>query len=184
MAITQGAGNLLRQDAEALVNTVNTEGVMGKGIALQFKKAWPEMFRDYQAACRLGEVVPGRMHVWATGSLTAPRYIINFPTKRNWRAGSKLSDIESGLVDLSRVIRELRIASIAIPPLGCGNGGLDWRDVEPLIRRALEPLAGDVDVRLFAPAGAPPAKLAEAQRLTDGRRDGQARRESRPHALR
>ena len=157
MSITRGTGNLLTQDVDALVNTVNTEGVMGKGIALQFKKAWPAMFKDYEAACRRGEVTPGCMHVWETGSLTGPRYIINFPTKRHWRGRSKLIDIETGLQDLARVIRELAITSIAIPPLGCGNGGLDWREVEPRMLRALEPLAGAVDVLIFAPMGAPDA---------------------------
>ncbi|HTX25901.1 MAG TPA: macro domain-containing protein [Streptosporangiaceae bacterium] len=157
MPITRGTGNLLTQDADALVNTVNTEGIMGKGIALQFKKAWPAMFKDYEAACKRGEVTLGRMHVWETGSLAGPRYIINFPTKRHWRSRSKLVDIETGLQDLTRVIGELGIVSIAIPPLGCGNGGLDWRDVEPRILRALEPLAGTVGVRIFAPKGAPSA---------------------------
>jgi O-acetyl-ADP-ribose deacetylase (regulator of RNase III) len=157
MPITQGTGNLLTQDVDALVNTVNTEGIMGKGIALQFKKAWPAMFKDYEAACKRGDVTLGRMHVWETGSLTGPRYIINFPTKGHWRARSKLVDIETGLRDLTRVIRELGITSIAIPPLGCGNGGLDWREVEPRMRRALEPFADAVDVRIFAPMGAPSA---------------------------
>jgi O-acetyl-ADP-ribose deacetylase (regulator of RNase III) len=157
MPITRGTGNLLTQDADALVNTVNTEGIMGKGIALQFKKAWPAMFKDYAAACKRGEVTLGRMHVWATESLTGPRYIINFPTKSHWRARSRLADIETGLRDLTRVIRELGITSIAIPPLGCGNGGLDWREVEPRILSSLEPLSSTVDVRVFAPAGAPSA---------------------------
>lgn len=157
MPITRGTGNLLTQNVDALVNTVNTEGIMGKGIALQFKKAWPAMFKDYEAACKRGEVAVGHMHVWATGSLTGPRYVINFPTKRHWRARSKLVDIETGLEDLTRLIRELGITSIAIPPLGCGNGGLDWREVEPRILRSLKPLADTVDIRIFAPAGAPSA---------------------------
>jgi O-acetyl-ADP-ribose deacetylase (regulator of RNase III) len=157
MPITRGTGNLLTQDVDALVNTVNTEGIMGKGIALQFKKAWPAMFKDYEAACRRGEVTPGHMHVWETGSLTGPRYVINFPTKRHWRGRAKLIDIETGLQDLTRAIRELGITSIAIPPLGCGNGGLDWREVEPRMLRALEPFADAVDVRIFAPTGAPSA---------------------------
>jgi O-acetyl-ADP-ribose deacetylase (regulator of RNase III) len=157
MPITRGTGNLLTQDVVALVNTVNTEGIMGKGIALQFKKAWPAMFKDYEAACRRGEVTLGRMYVWETGSLTDPRYIINFPTKGHWRSRSKLTDIETGLQDLTKVIRELGITSIAIPPLGCGNGGLDWRAVQPRMLRSLEPLAGTVDIRIFAPMGAPSA---------------------------
>jgi O-acetyl-ADP-ribose deacetylase (regulator of RNase III) len=157
MPITRGTGNLLTQDVDALVNTVNTEGIMGKGIALQFKKAWPAMFKAYEAACKRGDVTLGRMHVWEPGSLPGPRYIINFPTKRLWRARSKLIDIETGLQDLTRVIRDLGITSIAIPPLGCGNGGLDWREVEPRILRSLEPLAGTVDIRIFPPTGAPNA---------------------------
>jgi O-acetyl-ADP-ribose deacetylase (regulator of RNase III) len=157
MPITRGTGNLLTQDVEALVNTVNTEGIMGKGIALQFKKAWPAMFKDYVTACERGGVTLGRMHVWETGSLTGPRYIINFPTKGHWRSRSKLIDIETGLDDLTRIIRELGIKSIAIPPLGCGNGGLEWREVEPRMLRSLEPLADAVDIRIFAPMGAPSA---------------------------
>jgi O-acetyl-ADP-ribose deacetylase (regulator of RNase III) len=157
MPIKRGTGNLLKEDVDALVNTVNTQGIMGKGIALQFKKAWPSMFKSYEAACKRGEVTIGRMHVWETGSLTGPRYVINFPTKRHWRARSKIADIESGLHDLTRVIRELGITSIAIPPLGCGNGGLDWREVEPRMLRSLKPLADTVDIRIFAPMGAPSA---------------------------
>lgn len=145
------AGDLLRQDADALVNAVNTAGVMGKGIALQFKHAWPEMYADYRAACRRGEVQLGRMHVWTTGSETPPRFIVNFPTKQHWRSSSQLTDIESGLVDLLRVIDELRLQSIAVPPLGCGYGGLAWADVEPLIHRILAPAANRVDIRVFAP---------------------------------
>lgn len=157
MAISIGTGNLLTQDVDALVNTVNTEGVMGKGIALQFKRAWPDMYADYQRACRRGEVQPGRMHIWATGAMSGPRWIVNFPTKRHWRGRSRLQDIESGLTHLATVIQEKGITSIAVPPLGCGNGGLNWSDVELRIRRALEPLATDVDIRLFPPIGAPPA---------------------------
>jgi O-acetyl-ADP-ribose deacetylase (regulator of RNase III) len=151
-------GNLLTADAEALVNTVNTVGVMGKGIALQFKRAFPGNYKAYKRACDRGEVKLGRMFVWDTGGLTAghPRYIINFPTKGHWRARSKLSDIEAGLVDLVRVIREHDIRSVAVPPLGCGHGGLQWRDVEPLILAAFEALP-DVDARLFRPEGAPEA---------------------------
>jgi len=150
-SITRGTGSLLTADVDALVNAVNTQGVMGKGIALEFKRAWPDMFRAYRSACERGDVTPGRMHVWETGSPTVPRYIVNFPTKRHWRARSELVDIETGLTDLARVIRELGISSIAIPPLGCGNGGLDWADVEPLILRALGPLSETVDIRIFAP---------------------------------
>lgn len=154
--ITETTGNLLTTPVEALVNTVNTEGVMGKGIALQFKKAFPAMFREYAVAAKRGEIRLGHMTVWPTQALDGPKYVINFPTKAHWRAKSRLADVESGLEDLIRVVRELGIRSIAVPPLGCGNGGLNWADVEPLIRNAFESVP-DVDVRLFAPSGAPAA---------------------------
>lgn len=151
-------GNLLADDADAVVNTVNTVGVMGKGIALQFKRAFPEMFRDYERAAQAGELKIGQMHVWETGSLTGPRVIINFPTKRHWRARSRISDIDAGLVDLVRVVQDLGIHSIALPPLGCGNGGLDWADVAPRIFAAFDPVLDSIEVRLYVPAGAPPAR--------------------------
>jgi O-acetyl-ADP-ribose deacetylase (regulator of RNase III) len=155
--ITEASGNLLKAPVEALVNTVNTEGVMGKGIALQFKNAFPEMFREYSRAAKRGEIKLGSMHVWPTQALTGPQYIINFPTKAHWRAKSRLVDIDSGLLDLVRIVKELKIASIAVPPLGCGNGGLNWSDVEPRIRHAFVELPS-VDVQLYPPDGAPAAK--------------------------
>ena len=155
--IREMSGNLLADDADALVNTVNTVGVMGKGIALQFKRAYPDMFRDYERAAKSGGLEIGRMHVWRTGALAAPRYIINFPTKRHWRAPSRMADIEAGLADLVRVVRDLDISSIALPPLGCGNGGLNWSDVAPLIWAAFEQLPA-VEVHVYPPAGAPPAR--------------------------
>jgi len=138
-----------------LVNTVNTVGVMGKGIALQFKGAYPAMFKAYAAAAEHGELELGRMHVWHSDRLDGPRFIINFPTKGHWRSGSKLRDIEAGLDDLARVIEKYDIRSIAVPPLGCGHGGLDWADVEPMIRAKLD--LPNVDVRLYPPGGAPNA---------------------------
>lgn len=155
--ITASHGNLLDAGTDALINTVNTVGVMGKGIALQFKRAFPAMFKDYAKAAKNGELQLGSMHVWPTQQLDGPRFIINFPTKGHWKSASRLPDIERGLDDLVRVIRALDIRSIAVPPLGCGNGGLDWKVVEPLIRAKLAPLI-DVDVQLFPPAGAPAAK--------------------------
>jgi len=146
-------GNLLEADADALVNTVNTVGVMGKGIALQFKQAFPDNFRAYEKAVVAGEVVPGRMFVFNTGRLR-PRYIINFPTKRHWRGRSRIEDIRSGLEDLVRVVRNLGTQTLAVPPLGCGNGGLDWRDIRPLIESAMAEVP-DVHVLLFEPSGAP-----------------------------
>src|SRR5689334_18183630 len=130
-------GDILKDDSEALVNTVNCVGVMGRGIALQFKNAFPENFAEYAAACKRGNVKPGKMLVHQTGKLTGPRYIINFPTKRHWRGKSRIQDIENGLTDLIAVLREKRVRSVAIPPLGSGLGGLDWADVRPLIEMAM-----------------------------------------------
>lgn len=129
--IEDARGNLLQADAEALVNTVNTVGSMGKGIALQFKQAFPGNFAAYAQAVKRGEVQPGRMFVWSAGLVTNPRYIVNFPTKRHWRGRSRIEDIEAGLTALVQEIRRLGIRSIAVPPLGCGNGGLEWSGGAP-----------------------------------------------------
>jgi len=150
-------GNLLVADAEALVNTVNCVGYMGRGIALQFKQAFPENFKAYQRACRCGEVKPGHMFIFETGNLMNPKHIINFPSKRHWRGRSRLEDIESGLKALVRDVKRLGIRSIAIPPLGCGMGGLDWRVIRPMIEKAFAE-ADDVQVLLYPPHGAPDAK--------------------------
>lgn len=170
--ITVDDGNLLDAPVDALVNTVNTVGVMGKGIALQFKRAYPAMFKEYARGAKRGDLAIGRMHVWHTGLLNGPRLIINFPTKRHWRAGSKLADIEAGLNDLVSVIRREQIESIAIPPLGCGQGGLDWAQVEPIIRAKLASLE-DVDIRIYAPAGPPNSAVMRTAgpkpRMTVGR---------------
>jgi len=149
-------GNLLEADTEAYVNTVNTVGVMGKGIALQIRQAFPKVFEEYQRAVKYGEVQPGRMHVVRTGAVTNPRFIINFPTKEHWRGKARIAFIRDGLVDLVKVLRHLDIKSVAVPPLGCGSGGLRWSQVRPLIESALRDLEG-VTVLLYAPAGAPAA---------------------------
>lgn len=155
--IEPAQGNLLSAHTEALVNTVNTEGIMGKGIALQFRQAFPEMFRAYEKACADGEVRLGEVHVFDLGGLAGgPRWILNFPTKGHWRARSQLRDIEAGLADLTTKVRTLGIKSLAVPPLGCGNGGLNWSEVRPRIEQAFAGLH-DVQVLLFAPAGAPDA---------------------------
>ena len=146
-------GDILAEDAEALVNTVNCVGVMGRGIALQFRKAFPGNFRAYAEACRRDEVRPGRLFVFETGALTNPRYVINFPTKRHWRGRSRIEDIETGLADLVRQIRERGIRSIAVPPLGSGLGGLEWNDVRPRIEDALRGI-DDLDAVFFEPNGA------------------------------
>lgn len=156
-------GDLLKQDdIDAIVNTVNCEGVMGKGIALQFKNKWPSNFDHYADACKAGLVRPGIMFVHDTGGLVKPNFIINFPTKDTWRAKSRVEFIRDGLVDLVEQIKKLGIRSIAIPPLGCGNGGLDWNVVRPIIEKAFAPLA-DVEVRLFEPTGAPAPKTMEVR---------------------
>jgi O-acetyl-ADP-ribose deacetylase (regulator of RNase III) len=129
-------------------------GVMGKGIALQVKMAFPQVFSAYKRAADAGELRPGKMHIVSTGKVTNPRYIINFPTKKDWKGKARLDYIVDGLNDLIVVIREKGIASIAVPPLGCGNGGLRWSEVRPVIERALAAVP-DVDVLLFAPEGAP-----------------------------
>ncbi|MBK7189517.1 MAG: macro domain-containing protein [bacterium] len=149
-------GDLLATDAEALVNTVNCVGHMGRGVALQFKKAWPANFQAYAAACERQDVRPGQMFVFETGQLTNPRFIINFPTKRHWRGKSLLEDIDSGLVALVEEIGRRGIRSIALPPLGAGLGGLDWDDVRPRIEHALGALP-DVQVILFEPHSTPDA---------------------------
>lgn len=154
--IREGHGNLLTAEADALVNTVNTVGVAGKGIALQFRQAYPENFRAYAKAAKHGRVIPGQMFVWETGHLGPPRLIINFPTKRHWRDNSRIEDIRIGLRDLVECIDKYHITSIAVPPLGCGNGGLRWSEVHDLIVKALDRI--DVEVLLYPPQGAPPAE--------------------------
>lgn len=151
-------GDILAADAEALVNTVNCVGVMGRGIALQVKNAFPGNYTAYEIACRAGDVQPGKMFVYETGQFTNPRYVINFPTKRHWRGKSRLRDIESGLRALLGEIKRLGIRSIAIPPLGCGLGGLSWADVRPRIEAALTEVP-DVRAIVFEPAGAPEASV-------------------------
>ena len=137
-SIERGAGSLLEAEVDALVNTVNTVGIMGKGIALMFKQRFPRNFEAYAHACRSHEVRIGRMFVTPTDELFCPKWIVNFPTKRHWRSKTQLEWIALGLEDLVRVIATKGIRSIAIPALGCGNGGLDWREVRPMIVARLE----------------------------------------------
>ena len=143
-------GDILASNAEALVNTVNCVGIMGRGIALQFKNKFPANFKAYAAACERGDVQPGQMYVFPTGWLMGPKYIINFPTKRHWRGDSRLEDIETGLAALRNVILERGIQSIAIPPLGSGLGGLDWKEVRLRIEKELETL-DSVQIEVFEP---------------------------------
>jgi O-acetyl-ADP-ribose deacetylase (regulator of RNase III) len=145
-------GDLLNEEAEALVNTVNCVGIMGRGIALQFKKAFPENFKAYKQACKKNEVQPGKMFVFETKQLTNPHYIINFPTKRHWRDKSDIGDIDAGLKALVDTIQQYNICSIAIPPLGSGLGGLNWAMVKPRIESILKSLP-DVQVIIYEPNG-------------------------------
>jgi O-acetyl-ADP-ribose deacetylase (regulator of RNase III) len=146
-------GDILTEEVEALVNTVNCVGIMGRGIALQFKNAFPENFKSYAAACKRKDIQPGRMFIFETGQLTNPHYIINFPTKRHWRGKSRIEDIDAGLAALTEEIRSRNIRSIAIPPLGSGLGGLNWSEVRPRIEETLREFS-DLKVIVFEPGGA------------------------------
>ena len=165
-------GNLLESGAEAIVNTVNCVGVMGRGIALQFKKQFPENFKFYEAACKRDKIVPGKMLVYETGTFSNPKYIVNFPTKRHWRGVSRVEDIKAGLDDLVSVIETLHISTVAVPPLGCGLGGLDWKEVKLLIEAAFAKLP-DVQAEIFEPGNAPSADVMVKNRtvpkMTPGR---------------
>jgi O-acetyl-ADP-ribose deacetylase (regulator of RNase III) len=143
-------GDMMSAGVEALVNTVNTEGVMGKGLALQFKETFPHNYKAYQKACRSGEVKTGKMFVTSTNQMLPPQYIINFPTKREWRKKSEYDYIQQGLDDLVRVIELYSIKSMAIPPLGCGVGGLDWTIVKKMIETKLSHLP-NVHFIIFEP---------------------------------
>lgn len=143
-------GNLLVEPVEALVNTVNCVGVMGRGVALQFKTLYPQNYKAYAVACQRKEVQPGKMFVVALGQLLLPRYIINFPTKRHWKGKSRMEDIDSGLQALVEEIQTREIQSIALPPLGCGLGGLSWAEVRPRIEAAFA-LLPQVRVVVFEP---------------------------------
>jgi O-acetyl-ADP-ribose deacetylase (regulator of RNase III) len=170
--IEHKTGNLLATDSEALINTVNTVGVMGKGIALQFKKAFPENYETYKKACDNKEVVPGHMFIVNRNSLTNPHYIINFPTKRHWKGKSKIEDVANGLVSLVEDVKRLGIKTVAVPPLGCGLGGLPWDQVYPLMKQAFDK-APDVNWLVFEPTGAPKPKdmpnKTQRPRMTKGR---------------
>ena len=142
-------GDILREDVEAIVNTVNCVGIMGRGLALQFKNKFPQNFKEYQLACTNNEVQLGKMFVHQTGQLINPKYIINFPTKGHWKQNSKIEDISNGLDDLITIIEKYSIKSIAIPPLGSGLGGLDWKMVKKLIEEKLKNI--NCTVILFEP---------------------------------
>lgn len=162
-------GNILESKAEALVNTVNTIGIMGKGIALQFKKAYPNNYKAYQYACKRDEVKVGKMFVTTDSNITSgEKIIINFPTKTNWRKPSEYQYIENGLDDLVEIINTKQIKSIAIPPLGAGNGGLNWEKVRKIIEQKLEHLP--IDIFVYEPTLQIQEQLKkERVKLTDAR---------------
>ncbi len=166
-------GDILDAKTEALVNTVNCVGIMGRGIALQFKNDFPENFKAYQMACKRHEVQPGRMFVYSTGLMNGPRFIINFPTKRHWRGKSRIEDIEAGLVALRYEIESRRIRSIAIPPLGAGLGSLDWKRVRPLIERTLQGLH-DVRIIVYEPGLSTEKRIVTALPQTPDMTPGRA----------
>lgn len=165
-------GDILKAKADALVNTVNCVGVMGRGIALQFSKAFPEMFRAYEAACKRGEVALGSVLTFDLNRFEQPHYVISVPTKKHWRGKSRMEYVEAGLKALVEEVRRLGIKSVAVPPLGCGLGGLDWSEVRPRIEQAFA-IIPDVHVLLFEPKGAPSAEeMAKEERtpnMTEGR---------------
>lgn len=152
--ITYCQGNLLDADVDALVNAVNTVGVMGKGIALAFKQRFPANFQAYAAACQRGDVQTGRMFITDTQALLGPRWIVNFPTKQHWRAPSRLEWVVDGLQDLRRFLLEAGVQSVALPALGAGLGGLSW----PVVRAEMEAALADLaaDIRVYEPLRAVP----------------------------
>lgn len=172
MTVSIKRGDLLKERTDAIVNTVNCVGVMGKGIALQFKQRWPSNFKAYVAACNRHEIKPETMFIYDAGKWERPRFIINFPTKTHWRGKSKIEYIEGGLKALVAQVRRLGIKSISLPPLGCGNGGLEWKTVRDRICNAFEELP-DVHVNLYEPKGAPPPQemvnRTEKPRMTPSR---------------
>lgn len=165
-------GDILAADVEALVNTVNCVGIMGRGIALQFKNAFPANYKAYSAACDRKEVQPGSMFIFETDALTNPKYIINFPTKRHWRGKSRIEDIESGLKALVREIEGRKIKSIAIPPLGSGLGGLNWATVRERIEHALSGIVG-TSIVVYEPDSRPSthsmSRTQSVPKMTEGR---------------
>jgi O-acetyl-ADP-ribose deacetylase (regulator of RNase III) len=179
VAIRFVRGNLLEADVEALVNAVNTVGVMGKGIALMFKDAFPENFDEYAQACKEDRVRVGEMFVTERRAATGPRWILNFPTKKHWRNPSEMEWVSAGLADLRRLLVEKGIRSVAVPPLGTGLGGLSWPAVKAAITSALGDLEG-VDVLVYQPTSRfhGVAKRAGVQKPTPGRSQGPTGRPS------
>ncbi len=147
--VTFVKGDIFKSPAQVLTNTVNCVGIMGKGVALEFKNRYPQMFGDYQSKCDQGKVKPGQPYLWEDDSTQ----VLNFPTKRHWRDNSLLQDVDDGLKYLAGSYEQLGIQSIAMPALGCGLGGLKWSEVQPLIVKYLGALP-DLDVYVYEPQGA------------------------------
>lgn len=160
--ITYKQGNILDAPAEALVNTVNTVGVMGKGIALQFKNTFPENYKAYLDAVKEKKIQTGKVQVVHVHDVKGVKYVINFPTKAHWRYPSRINWIQTGLQDLRQQILAHDIKSIAIPPLGCGNGGLNWDEVRPIIETSLKDLP--VEVMIYEPSEAIREALKKEER--------------------
>jgi len=147
--VTYKSGDIFRSPAQVITNTVNCVGVMGKGLALEFKNRYPDMFREYKARCERGEVRPGKPYLFENNQVE----VLNFPTKRDWRENSRLEDIEAGLKYLAENYAKMGIFFLALPPLGCGLGGLHWPDVRSLIEKYLAPIQ-DLEVFVYEPAAA------------------------------
>ena len=169
--ITFEHGDLFQDRAQALVNPVNCVGAMGKGIALQFKENFPDNFKEYAQACRRNRVRPGQMFVFDTYRPQAHRYIINFPTKRHWRDSSRIEDIEAGTMALAGEIRDRRIESVAIPALGSGLGGLDWKRVRTILESGLRGLE-NVRITIYEPISGEPTGETRRSGETKRRRRG------------
>ena len=157
-------GDILKSKAQTLVNTVNCVGIMGKGIALEFKNRFPEMFKDYVQQCERNKVRIGKPYIYKN---LFGQQILNFPTKEHWKSVSKVSDIKKGLDYLLSHYKRWGITSIAIPPLGCGNGQLEWKVVGPLIYERAKKI--DITIEMFAPYGTNPAELTESFLQNPGR---------------
>ncbi|GAB1038105.1 macro domain-containing protein [Shewanella algae] len=170
--ISYVTGNILHDHADAIINTVNTVGVMGKGLALQFKKAFPDNYKSYKAACDNNELLVGTLLITPTQSMSPPHYIINFPTKAHWKGNSKIEYIQSGLEALKKEVQRLELSSVAIPALGSGLGGLPWELVEQEIKSSLSDMP-QVEWRVYPPQSAPAAKQmvnrTSKPRMTIGR---------------
>lgn len=173
--LTYVRGNLFSSPAQVLTNAVNCVGVMGAGIALDFKNRFPVMFDDYKRRCTLGEVVPGRPYLWENDEVQ----ILNFPTKRHWKDPSQIEDIEAGLQYLATHYTDLGIATLALPPLGCGLGGLSWSDVKPMIEKYLGPIQ-DLDVFVYEPTSSASSDKDSSSQRTNNASQNSASAASSP----